>query len=394
MLNQYAWPSAPVQKETWEDYEQLWKREPRYEERFIRSKLNQIDNNLDVFWVPSPVWDLYVVQEADRDGYYSQTDVVPPFYQGFFKWLTTSVPSEVKITWIHGRSVDPVNYVRLLVPHLTRYAEGIKFLLSRRQDRNLNYALMVARTEISALESCANNPGDVCRSLLLAAIRVETEALKTNSVVLFRATNGFNPETKDLFPEDEAYRKFNLLDYPRGIKRYWIHSLSFSYSVMAGFIIDGNPLTGACTFAYGTLMPHVYAVLLERQWLYTSGYKLVYLPAVSQYLGAVYFGDYFHPRTRSMTDDKETDAKVTEPRWYIDSSDQFNVAPFEFHGDFNIACSRYLKEFTDKFMHQVRFLKVNGKFSGDEGFIDDSRRMISDLHEYQKLINFADRQHA
>jgi hypothetical protein len=377
VVHQYAWPSAPVQKETWADYKPLWRREPRYEERFIRSKLKQIDGNLDVFWVPSPVWDLFVVQGAKLREYYSPDSVVPPFYNEFFRWLTTSVPSEVKMAWLRGSDLSTVNYVPLLRPHLNKYTSFLKSLKNLQEDRDIIGALWTTRTEIEALDSCENYPGDVCRSILLAAIEVETEALKTNSVVLFRATNGKTPE---------------LLDFPFDIGSRVIRAFSFSYSVLAGFVNDSNPELGACTLAYGSHMRHVYAVLLDRKWLYTRGYKLVHLPTASQYRGAIYKGEFFHPRTRRMSVKQEMEAKVTDLSWAgfetytMFFPAQFDVAPYEFHEDPTTALSRYLEEFNDNFMQQVRFLKANRKFFGDEGFIDNSRRMIADYHEYHKRV--------
>jgi hypothetical protein len=127
-------------------------------------------------------------------------------------------------------------------------------------------------------------------SYLLNSIRLEVEAKSSNKVVLYRATTGSQTQTG-----------FQL---ENPVFQGGIHPLSFSYSLLSGFLFDTlKHGTSGCSYSiYAKKRDSMflYALVLDQRTVLAEKEISLWLPGTSLTEGAFSSGEEFHPRTRGI----------------------------------------------------------------------------------------------
>ena len=342
ILYDHTFPTAQVTSQNYPiRFKPLFRAEWRFEERMIRALLRQTPfgssshgggGGVDVFWIPSAVWDLFVIyahalnpkrhmdathvnsSPIDGDGA-NDPDIgnehVIPYYEEFLAWLALRVECRVIRGW-YAMSMSEEEAVQSYVEVMIQLIEAYLSLPTNEREPP---GAMLLDIELTGLKACrgwrrsiSEERGSWCQSVLVSGTLTELESLHTNSIVLYRSTGGFQPDSSHLFGRVPSRTRlppfeFNLLDFPGDRRHCGITSLSFSYSLLSGFLFDSDPETGACTFTYSFIhayRPYTYALLVPRQWLYEEGYRMVYVPSSSLWRGVMQVGEGFHPRTRWM----------------------------------------------------------------------------------------------
>lgn len=304
-----------------EKYEEWMEERPRQEEKFVAQKLKMINPRLDIIWLPSCIWDLYIIfnyrpslLEYDYHFIGPNPQISKPYkYENFMRWLIGKHAGLLKKThYTQGFSPNEFEYLEILndiLSPLSIYPKKAQVFMQGHKKNAL------AREQF-ALHTCSP---EQCKSLLISSIRVELESRETNKVPIFRYTRGINVNDKEVYVSDDRNDPsrrswisrlfipkrrdfyYEIFDFPGLPSRLQVKSLSFSYSLLAGFIRDGGELCGACTFIYAQVgrskTSFVYSLLLDRKWFYSDGHKYFYWPAVSLYHSPLLHGENFHPRT-------------------------------------------------------------------------------------------------
>jgi hypothetical protein len=125
---------------------------------------------------------------------------------------------------------------------------------------------------------------------LLNSIRLEVEAKSSNKVVLYRATSGSQTQTG-----------FQL---ENPVFQGGIHPLSFSYSLLSGFLFDTlKHGTSGCSYtiyAKKRDSMFLYALVLDQRTILAEEKISLWLPGTSLTEGVFSSGEEFHPRTRGI----------------------------------------------------------------------------------------------
>lgn len=299
------------------------------EERIVSHKIKSIDESFDILWVPSVVWDLFVLlNHEDKGKDFSQyNSVVPLYYAEFMAWMLQYHENFLKFSGRKDSSIerDDTNlYARTIHDILKKFFKEWKLRHSK-IPKHRNSLHLLAR-EIELVRICVHKPKIPCRSLLVSSIKVELEARLTNRVPLFRFSKGVSfrwpyPAKDKRFSNQINWRNFDLIDFPGEKNIESIRQLSYSYSILAGIIRDSHPMTGACVYSFSMSCPYVqytYAILLDKRWLYNRGTAFFYLPAVSLHNSVLGAGETFHPRTLSFSPTPDKYPKSDRHRWLVD----------------------------------------------------------------------------
>ena len=127
-----------------------------------------------------------------------------------------------------------------------------------------------------------------------------------------------------------------MIDFPGGNYRKDSRPISFSYSMLAGYIHDGFAHLSACTYIYSMSKVdkgYTYAILLDKTWLRSQGPKYFYLPAISPWNGVFSSGEGFHPRILSFPHPRKSSGNVrgTYTNWHkiLNPTDRLPTASFQ-----------------------------------------------------------------
>lgn len=416
IIHHYAWPSA-IYDQTTADFQELITRKEFAEEFFIYKKLNLLDGNLDVLWLPSTVYDLYVSGHYPlRDLDFNQVDsyhneIFDRFLSWFFKqdishdiFIQTHRNSKATASSIRG-----IDYTDLMLRAFDSFfAEDWRHHVAKLNEHFHKNSILTK--EKRALQKCFVHGKNFCASMLVTATDVELVSRLTNKFPLFRFTLGVSFQIQDSFSELQNMDNngFNLamevfsaggptkvldmVDFPGLKSREGVLSLSFSYTIMSGIVRDAHPTCGACTYIlcqsshyrciHNFPRGYTYALLLDREWVYTQASKYFHLPSISYHNSPFGKGETFHPRSLSFKINHYKSNKELIHNWDVSISKN-NLYPVYFKfADMNDFMSQDLERKRDLgiFGSKLDVMKCFSNFSTSLNKIFTENMILLDIN--------------
>ncbi|MEO5969612.1 MAG: hypothetical protein ABIQ95_06765 [Bdellovibrionia bacterium] len=358
------WPASSVNSkpiiEKQIDYEEQFEKQPGTEEAYVNKRLKEKwtsfkDPNLPdipvptVIWVPTTLWDLFVIRNyaLSKTFWAENTPIRTTFHFSLFDNKKNILEARIFHDFVSYIQKLKKGKLAILVHKPKALRQIVLSILADIENADNQDALgNETKDQVEVFKSIFRQEAYAIRtgrpSFLLTTIKIELEAYQTNSVLLWRSTNGLvyclDPEETapilqsrlskikslksfltrfwpDRFKTGVSQVKKEILDFPMWcdgpakenalLRNPQLAHLgfSFSFSPLAGFLLDGIfSKCSACTFVYSIRdkYKYTYFLMLDKKWLTTEGKKFFFIPNVSSTDGIFSRGENFHPRTYNL----------------------------------------------------------------------------------------------
>jgi len=349
MLN-YEWPmviaNTALTKE--EQNELLTSGKSNVEEEFIRAKVKEIDPSYDVVFIPTSLYELFVIS------FYRKNPQDPLNVANFdllhLKKVTnsygqimlssilnitheTSQVIESKIFDIYKENnnifyPDAFFYINnaLLARIFSYYpmfadSSDINALTDELKNRSTNFAArLILAIDSSSLKRMKReiDPKDASAAIksdgvLAKVITLEYEARAANKALLFRGTSRMQTEKSDT-SKDKLVLMGNVLRTGSTVlesyeARNLPYSISFGNSLFAGWFMDSGEY-GACAYQY-LISQGGYALFVDKKYyiknklMGPSTLDLFFIAPLAPLAALFTSGEYFHSRSKAVLPLKE-----------------------------------------------------------------------------------------
>lgn len=332
ILLKYTWPTCIANDLT--DEEKVALLTPGNsgaELKFIRKKIKEIADDLDVVFVPTTLYELFLIKEINKL-YLSTTYQNPTLFNIFSESEDTILAKIKKLFLTSLFKISPAEYVkyeinkeynrfnnkihrdlfnkRSVLSFHKKFIEDLalntklekmhEFLYSKRYElmKKLLEEIKVVSYRKLDIEIKFNDPLDIIKK----SIDLDYQAFDKNKALLFRGTNFLDIPSvhgskkvlaTTVYGTVYHYEKNISLQKSRDIPPY---SLSFGNSLFAGAYND----SGACAYQYLTNIKDMGYVILIDKFAYIDNYisNLFFIASLATEVGLLGSGEWFHSRSK------------------------------------------------------------------------------------------------